>query len=204
MRKFSAMTVYFKRVFPTIWFVGCILLSLDVSAANEPCKEIDGEFLFFGEWVSLSEHSTDGPVKLSIRNSQPRPTLSRQASLHIPNLEAATPVSLRITFDEKKQKIELLEDKQNDKASVSAGGKSNEPDLEFKCMDLKWQRESNQVHRTAESGRQYTRSAVSLYLDQEGNLLAVGNFQLESGFWTKTVYTISSVAKFANVSKKVK
>lgn len=188
------MTAYFKRLLSTIWFVGCILLPLDVSAANERCKEIDGEFLFFGEWVSLSEHSTDGPVKLSIRNSQPRPQLTRQAFINVQNLETVIPASVRITFNEQNQKVELVENKRRDSANSPAERKSIEQ--EFKCVNSKWRREYSFKGSTSDSGGVSVRTVVFLAPDGDGNLIATGNYETQTGFWSKSVVTIVWVARF--------
>jgi hypothetical protein len=183
------------RIYIFLWLVACIGLPLEVRAANEPCKDIDGEFLFFGDWVSLSEHSTDGPIgKLSIRNSQPRPQLTRQAFIHVPNLEAVAPVSVRIIFNEQNQKVELLENKQRESANSLAERKNIEQ--EFKCVNSKWRREYSFKGSTSDSGRVSVRKVVFLAPDGDGNLIATGNYETQTGFWSKSVVTIVWVAKF--------
>ena len=185
------------------WLIFYFACPFGACAASELCKEIDGEFLFFGEWVSLSEHSTDGPVgKLSARNSQPRPQLNRQATLHIPNLEQVSPTSVRITFDEKNQKVELLDGGQNDKANSTPDRKSKNFDLGFKCINSKWQRESSFNGSTSDSGKVSVRQNVFLATDQDDNLIATGRYESQTGSWFKTVVTTSWVAKFQKSMQK--
>jgi len=183
-----------KNIYVFFCILLCAVWSVVANAANEQCAEIDHEFLFFGDWISLSEHSTKGPIgKLSIRNSQPRPQLNRSAGITIASVEHKEPKSIHIVLNKKTQKAEILPESLRSHSVEQIESESN---LEFVCAQNKWQRESTHLYRTSESGRQYTRTAVSLDLDQAGNLIATGYSQNESGFWSKHIYTINWVAKF--------
>ena len=64
---------------------------------NDKCAPIKGKFLFLGEWIELNETSSSGPVKISIRNSEPQPRLDRSAGLRMSIID--DPKFVRISLD---------------------------------------------------------------------------------------------------------
>ena len=180
------------RIF--FWFVFCLIWPLVANAASVLCKDIDGEFLFVGEWVSLTEQSTNGTnPKFSIGNTQPRPTLDRQAFLNIQHLGTIAPIAVRITFDQKNRVVKLLND---NRANSLPERKGSDLNHYFKCVNSEWQRGFDFRGSTSDSGRISEIQTVSLVLDFDGNLIANGKNETQVGSWWKTVVTVTWVAKF--------